>query len=126
MEPKDAVNVLLVDDDDFVVDSLSRLVEKNGWKPFKAPTGEIAIDSFKLNNIDVVVLDLHLPNMDGFEVLKNMKAIKPSVPVIILTGVGYEKEEVNKAVKLGAAGYIGKAMPVSTIIAKIRSVTGKK
>ena len=116
------MNILLVDDDDDVLSMLGKMIEHIGWRSFRAPTGEIAIDSFKINDINAVVLDLGLPNMDGFSVLKKMKEIKPSVPVIILTGTGYEKEQVAKAVALGASGYIGKVMPIGTIIAKIRSV----
>lgn len=126
METKGKVNVLLVDDDDEILSTLGKLIESRGWKCFKAPSGEIAMDSFKLNNINAVILDLNLPAIDGFEVLAQMKSLKPNVPVIILTGVGYDKEQVNKALKLGASGYIGKAMPIVDTISTIQRVLGKK
>lgn len=125
MEASEKLNVLLVDDEDMILDTLGKLVEHSGWKCFKAPTGEIALDCFKINKVNIVVLDLNLPAMDGFEVLQKMKAIKPEVPVIILTGQGYEKEQIERALKLGASGYVSKAMPVRSVISKIRMVLGQ-
>lgn len=122
MQAQKKINVLLIDDEDEVLNTLGNMIEHTGWKCFKAPTGEIGLDSFKVNNIDVVVLDLNLPKMDGFEVLKQMKQLKPVVPVVILTGLGYEKDEIDKAVAFGASGYVSKGMPVKTIISKIKSV----
>lgn len=126
MNTKRQINILLVDDDDDVLNTLSEMFERGGWRCLKAPTGEIALDSFKINEIDVVILDLNLPRMDGFEVLKQMKGLKPAVPIVILTAVGYEKDQVDKALKFGAAGYINKAMPVKQTIAAIKTALLKK
>lgn len=120
------IGVLLVDDEIDILNTLGEMIESSGWKCFKAPTGEIALDSLKINDIDVVILDLNLPRMDGFDVLKEMKGLKPAVPVVILTGLGYEKERVEKALKLGASGYISKAMPVKQTISEIKKVLGRK
>ena len=120
-----SINVLLVDDEDDVLNVLGELIENSGWKCFKAPTGEIALDIIKRNDVDVVVLDLDLPKMKGFDVFKQIKVLKPKAKVIILTGLGYEKEEIDKAVKLGAAGYVGKAMPVKNVIAAINRALGQ-
>ena len=126
MEGSGKVRVLLVDDDIEVLDKLGNVIELKGWKCLRAPTGEIALDSFKMNEVDVVILDLNLPRVDGFEVLKQMKTLKPGVPVVILTGLGYEKEQVDKAVKLGASGYVGKAMPVGSVISAINRALRQK
>ena len=123
MEKK--ISILLVDDEDEVLNTLGKLIEHMGWKCHKAPTGEIGLDLFKGNDVNVVILDIKLPKIDGFDVLKQMRQLKPAVPVIMLTALGYEKEDIDKALKLGAAGYVGKAMPVKDIISKIRSVLGQ-
>lgn len=125
MEPKDKFAVLVIDDDDVVLGALGQMIEKLGWKCLKAPTGEIGIDAFKANTVDAVVLDIKLPKMDGFAVLRQLKELKPGVPIIMLTGLGYEKDQIEKALEQGAAGYVSKGMPVKSIIAKIKSVLGK-
>ncbi|MBI4335745.1 MAG: response regulator [Candidatus Omnitrophica bacterium] len=125
MGNKDTRSILLIDDDVEVLDMLGKMIERGGWKCFRAPSGEIGIDVFKANKIDAVVLDINLPNKDGYEVLRQMKELKPDVRVIMLTGLGYEKKTVEKALSLGASGYVGKAMPVKTIISKIKDALGK-
>lgn len=122
METKDKVAVLLIDDEDDILSTLGNMIERIGWKCFKAPTGEIGLDIFNKNSVDVVVLDIKLPKMDGFEVLRQMKQLKPDVPVVMLTGLGYEKECVDRALALGASGYVGKSMPVKEVISKIKNV----
>ncbi|MDD5449207.1 MAG: response regulator [Candidatus Omnitrophica bacterium] len=126
MADKQIIKILLVDDEAEVLNTWGDMIDRLGWKCFRAPTGEIGLDMFKMYNIDSVILDLNLPKMDGFEVLKAMKQLKPGVPVVILTGLGYEKDRVDKAVALGASGYVGKAMPVKDVISKIKAVLGKK
>ena len=125
MESKEKISVLIIDDDDVVLNALGQMMEKTGWKCLRAPTGEIGLDSFKINNVDAVVLDINLPKMDGFGVLRQLKELKPNVPVIMLTCLGYEKDQIEKALGLGAAGYVSKAMPVKSVITKIKAVLGK-
>ena len=126
MEAKKRINVLLVDDEDDVLNTLGNMIEQSGWKCFKAATGELGLEIFKINKVDVVILDIRLPRMDGFDVLKQMKQLKPAVPVVMLTALGYEKEAVEKALKLGASGYVGKVMPVKDVISKIKAVLGQR
>lgn len=125
MELRENVSVLIIDDDDVVLNALGQMMEKTGWRCIRAPSGEIGIDSFKINNVDAVVLDIRLPKMDGFDVLKKLKELKPAVPVVMLTGLGYEKDQIEKALGLGAVGYVSKDMPVKDVIAKIKAVLGQ-
>ncbi|MCX5715803.1 MAG: response regulator [Candidatus Omnitrophica bacterium] len=126
MAVKKKLCVMVVDDEDSVLNMLGEMVRHTGWDCLTAPTGEIALGLFGKHDVDIVVLDLNLPNMKGFDVLKNMKALKPKVPVVILTGLGYDKEQVDEALKLGASGYVGKAMPVEQTISAIKNVLAKK
>lgn len=119
------VSVLIIDDDDVVLNALGQMVEKTGWKCLRAPTGEIGMDVFRTNDIDAVVLDINLPKMDGFAVLRQLKEMKPNVPVVMLTGLGYEKDQIEKALGFGAAGYVSKGMPVKSVISKIKMVLGQ-
>jgi len=125
MGDKHKITVLLIDDEYDILNTLGKMIELEGWKCLKAPTGEIGLDSLKANEVDAVVLDVNLPKMDGFSVLKQIRQLKPAMPVVMLTALGYEKDQVERAVALGASGYVGKAMPVKTIISKIKTVLGK-
>lgn len=72
---------------------------------------------------DLILLDLKLPGMDGFEVLKHVKAMKAfeQVPVVMLT-TSQRREEVERAYQLGAAGYVVKSDDFGTLVAKLKCV----
>lgn len=116
--------VLVVEDDKFLRGLLSQKLGASGFSVLLAADGREAVDKAKQEKPAVVLLDLMLPVLDGFEVLKNIKAdgeIK-SVPVIVLSNLG-EKDEVQRALELGAVDYLIKAhFTPDEIIAKVREV----
>jgi two-component system, cell cycle sensor histidine kinase and response regulator CckA len=91
---KGSANILLVDDEDVVRLITSELLSDLGYDVYSFSTGKTAIQFFKSNGhtIDLVILDKQMPEMDGFEVYKKLKEIKPSLKVILLTGYNIEKE----------------------------------
>ena len=85
---KEPLNILLVDDDERFQKMEKNLLEGDGFRVFSASTAHEALRTVRNEKIDVVVLDLKLPDGDGNQVLRDMKMIKPDIPVIILTGYG--------------------------------------
>ena len=105
-----AKNILIVEDDKFLRELIVQKLIKEGYDAAEAIDGEEGIKKVKTAKPDLVLLDLILPGIDGFEVLTRMKE-DPSlaqIPVIILSNLG-QKDDVERGLKLGAVDYLIKA-----------------
>ena len=99
--------VLVIDDDQSIRDVIVKFLQYLGYTPFEAEDGKIGIQLYDEHDPDVVLLDLHMPEVDGFEVLKAIRVRSDDTPVIIISGVGTQKD-TTKALRLGAWDYITK------------------
>jgi len=99
--------VLIVDDQEDVRRFLVRYLHKKGFEPIEASSGEEALELFKAIQPASVVSDIMMPEMDGIELLESIKAIDPSVVVILITGYGSE-DVVLKALRKGANNFFKK------------------
>lgn len=115
--------ILIVEDDKFLRELISRKLTEEGFEMIEAVNGEEVFKKIKEKRPDLILLDLILPTISGFEVLEKIKRNSEwsSIPVIILSNLG-QKEEVEKGIKLGALDYLIKAhfTPVE-IIEKIKN-----
>ncbi|MBZ9578680.1 response regulator [Patescibacteria group bacterium] len=105
-----AKTILIIEDDKFLRVLIARKLTKEGFETSEAIDGEEGIKKIKEEKPDLVLLDLILPGIDGFEVLSRMKE-DPSlaqIPVIILSNLG-QREDVEKGLKMGAIDYLIKA-----------------
>ncbi len=118
-------NILLVDDEAAFTRSLSRLLRVRGYDVTEVDNGMSAIRALGEENFDVVVLDLKMPGMDGFETLEGIKMIGSFVETLILTGHGSVDKE-NKAEKLGAYDFLHKPCELDHLLAKIEDALYKK
>lgn len=112
--------VLVVDDEAPVRDLLSDLLKREDCKVTVCATGEEALELLKKDTFDVVLLDIKLPGISGLEVLKNIRDANKNLPVIMITGFGYNEDLICKSKEFGCSGYIGKNMPVAQIIATFK------
>jgi len=108
--------VLVVDDEAPVRDLFDNLLKKEGCQVRCVAGGEEALEVISKEDFDVVLLDIKLEGMNGLDVLKKIKELKPKLIVIMLTGFGYVEELIDLAIEYGCAGYIGKNLPVPEII----------
>ena len=108
--------ILIVDDEEAVRDLFSELLKKEGYKTNICATGEETLELLKQENFDGVLLDIKLPDVSGLEVLKNIRDSYKNLPVVMITGFGYDEDLIAKTKQLGCSGYIGKNMPISQII----------
>lgn len=88
---KQAIHVLLVDDEEKLLKSIARRLEVLGIVPFTATNGMQAIDIASKNTIDLAIVDLQMPDMDGLVTITKLKEIKPNLKTILLTGHGNDK-----------------------------------
>jgi DNA-binding response OmpR family regulator len=119
-----AKNILIVEDDDFFRELIAKRLASEGFNISEAVDGEQGLEKIKETKPDLIVLDILLPGIDGFEVLSKIKEdpIVVSVPVVILSNLG-QKEEVEKGMRLGATDYLIKAQVTSDeIVNKVKSV----
>jgi DNA-binding response OmpR family regulator len=117
-------NILVVEDDKFLRELISQKLLKEEYNVSQAVDGEEGVKKVKEEKPDLVLLDLILPGIDGFEVLAQMRQNKESssTPVIILSNLG-QKEDIEKGLKLGATDYLIKAhFTPGEIIEKIKSI----
>jgi len=118
-------NILLVDDEAAFTRSLSRLLRVRGYNVTEVDNGMSAIRTLGEENFDVVVLDLKMPGMDGFETLEGLKMIGSLAETLILTGHGSIDKEI-KAEELGAYDFLHKPCELDHLLAKIEDALDKK
>lgn len=114
-------NILLVDDDEDIIEFLQYNLEKEGFDVITANGGTEALN--KINNqVDLILLDIMMPNMDGFEVLKKIRQndFYKNIPVIFLTAKSSEIDEI-KGLNLGAHDFIPKPISPQKLIARVKS-----
>lgn len=107
--------ILVVDDEEGIRETLSEILEDEGYQVFTASTGEEAIKVFRMESPDLVFLDIWLPGIDGIETLKEIKNIRRDVPVIMISGHG-TIEIAIKAIQMGACDFIEKPLSLDRII----------
>ena len=117
-------NILIVEDDEFFRELLKKKLLSLGFHIFEASNGEEGVEQTNQKKPDLIILDLLLPNIDGFEVLSKVKTNPEtsSTPVIIVSNLG-QQEDVERGLKLGAADYLIKSQfDIESIVAKIKGV----
>jgi DNA-binding NtrC family response regulator len=118
-------NILLVDDEADYLTTLVKRLRKRGLNPFEAHSGEKALETLKKEKIDVVVLDVKMPGMDGIETLREIKKIDPLVEVIMLTGHA-NVEVAIEGMSLGAFDYLMKPAEIDELHYKLQDAYKKK
>lgn len=115
--------ILIVEDDKFLRELIAQKLIREDYQVSQAVDGEEGIKKIKEEKPDLILLDLILPGIDGFEVLARIKEdpILAQTPVIILSNLG-QKEDVEKGLKMGAVDYLIKAhFTPGEIIEKIKN-----
>jgi DNA-binding response OmpR family regulator len=127
MPAKRAAKILVVEDETFLVKIYAVKLKKEGFDVTIANDGEQAVKLAADVQPDLILLDLILPKMNGFEALERMRAsaTNKTTPVIVLSNLGQE-EDIKRAESLGADGYLVKAnFSIQDIVAKIKETLEK-
>lgn len=118
--------VMLVDDEVPFMDTMTKRLTKRNLTILAAYNGPEALDMLKKHkNIDVVILDVKMPGMDGIETLRQIKTIYPLVQVIMLTGHATIETGIE-GMKLGAYDYLMKPCDIDQLMAKVHEAKAKK
>jgi DNA-binding response OmpR family regulator len=115
------IHILVVDDDSGIRDSLSAFLRRSGFEVYTANDGQHALDDLEHYQVDLLILDVLMPRLDGRETLRRLRQSENWVPVILLTQVG-EATERAMALEEGADDYLNKPFEPHELVARIRAV----
>ncbi|RKP55010.1 DNA-binding response regulator [Cohnella endophytica] len=121
MNPSQRNHVLVVEDDEHIRRFVAINLRTNGFQVTEAALGETAMQCIDNNRPDVVVLDIMLPDMDGFEICNKIRAVDTNIVIIFLTARGQDTEKI-RGLELGADDYIVKPFNPLELVARIKTV----
>ncbi|MFA5039491.1 MAG: response regulator [Candidatus Omnitrophota bacterium] len=115
-------NILVVDDDPDIVDIISICLKDNNLNPLKAYNGPEALEKLKAENADLILLDINMPGMNGFEVIKHLKNNPKTceIPIVVLTGTYISEDDKKHGVTLGVAKYLTKPFSADDLVKEIK------
>lgn len=118
---KKEVTILYVEDEDFIRDELTSVLEMIAQKVIVAKDGEDGLEAFKNNHIDLIVTDINMPNMNGFEMLKEIRGIRHDVPAIILSAYS-QSDFIRQANEIDNINeYLIKPVDIGLLLKKINN-----
>ena len=127
MATQKRTKVLVVDDDQFISEMYILKLRESGFDAESAADGVAALEKIKKNEPAIVLLDIVLPNMDGFDILKKLadEKLLKKTSVILLSNLG-EKKDIEKGLALGAIDYIVKAhFTPSEVVERVEKILKK-
>jgi two-component system cell cycle response regulator CtrA len=115
------MRVLLIEDDSATAQSIELMLKADGFNVYTTDLGEEGVDLGKLYDYDIILLDLNLPDMPGFEVLKTLRVAKVNTPILILSGLADIDAKV-RGLGYGADDYMTKPFHKDELVARIHAV----
>jgi two-component system cell cycle response regulator CtrA len=115
------VRVLLVEDEKETAQSINLMLKSEGLNVYTAECGEDGIDLAKMYDYDIILLDLNLPDMPGYEVLRSLQMARVAIPILILSGLASIEDKV-RGLGLGADDYLPKPFHRDELVARIHAI----
>ncbi len=113
--------ILIVEDDDNIRELLRLYLEREGYQVSEAENGAAGLSKWKAEDPDMMLLDVMMPVMDGWQVCKEVRAADQSMPIIMITAKGETMDKVS-GLELGADDYIVKPLEMREVVARVRAV----
>lgn len=113
--------ILIVDDDPAMGELLEKVLARRGYTALVANSASQALALFETEQVDVVLTDLALPKIDGFELCGQLKDLRPDLPVIVMTSFG-DQEQGLRAHKKGACEFLSKPLNMETLLSRIEAL----
>jgi two-component system cell cycle response regulator CtrA len=115
------MRVLLIEDDSVTAQSIELMLKSDSFNVYTTDLGEEGIDLGKIYDYDIILLDLNLPDMSGFEVLRKLRVSKVRTPILILSGIAAIEDKI-KGLGYGADDYVTKPFHKDELIARINAI----
>ena len=121
-----AQKVLIIDDDAHLRESLSEVLDLEGFTCFEAANAKNGIDSAKKNKPDVVIMDIQLPDSSGFQICQELRKMSKELILIMMTGRFLSAEEKTQGFSLGADEYLTKPFDIEELCVRMRQLLTRK
>ena len=115
------MRVLLIEDDPATTQSIELMLKSESFNVFTTDLGEEGVDLSKLYDYDIILLDLNLPDMSGYEVLRSLRVLKVRTPILILSGLAGIEDKV-RGLSFGADDYMTKPFHKDELVARIQAI----
>jgi len=115
------MRVLLIEDDNATAQSIELMLKPEGFNLLRTDMGEEGVDLGKIYDYDIILLDLNLPDISGYEVLRKLRVSKVKTPILILSGMGGVDEKV-RGLGFGADDYVTKPFHKDELVARIHAI----
>ena len=115
------MRVLLVEDDAGVAQSIELMLRVEGFYVYRTDLGEEGVDLGKIYDYDIILLDLNLPDISGYEVLRSLRSAKVVTPILILSGLASIEDKI-RGLGLGADDYLSKPFHKDELVARIHAL----
>lgn len=119
------MHILVIDDELDFLELISDRLKKRGFTVATAPNGTLGLEQVQAGEFDAVVLDVKMPGIDGIEVLRRIKEIRPHLGVVLLTGHA-SVESAMTGVEMGAVDYLLKPASLNDLITQLRRIEARK
>jgi len=117
--------ILIIEDEKALAKALNLRLKHDGYEVMAVNDGEAGLAAVQAQKFDLILLDLIMPKMNGFEVMSKLKAANSKIPIIIISNLS-QKEDMEKAMELGAVDYLVKSdTPIKDIVDRIKTKTKK-
>ena len=113
--------ILVVEDEPGVRDMICDALRLSGYHPSEASDGFIALKWLRENSVDLIISDVNMPNMDGYELLERLRALGDETPALMLTARG-ERADVTRGLRLGADDYVTKPFGLEELMLRIAAI----
>ena len=117
--------IMIVDDEERLVVNTTKIFERLGSSVLRASRGKEALELLEANDVDVIFLDVNMPEMDGLQTLAAIKKSHPLVEVIMITGT-FSREQAVEGLRLGAYDFLIKPVNISELVAKADEACNKR
>ncbi len=112
---RDAAEFLIIDDDPAITKFLVTYLRQKGHTCQSLTEGFQTASWLEHHDCEVIVVDLNMPKVDGISLISYIREVNNQIPIIVFTGVGYDEERMNAALRAGANGYVSKNLPIEQL-----------
>jgi two-component system response regulator GlrR len=116
-------HVLIVDDEAPIREILSQMLTQSGFRVTEAAAAHEALGKLESDPPDLLISDLQLEESDGLSMISEMRAKRPSLPVILLTGILFDEEVVRDSISKLVTAYLPKTAPLARVLEEVRRLT---
>ena len=119
------MKILIIDDDEIIHSMITDRLSIDGYEIFSAYNGRDGIEEIKKNHFDMILLDIRMPKMSGFDFMKALRETDPDIPVIMLSSINEEETKIT-AFKAGADDYMCKPIAIGELSARIKTILKRR